>query len=75
MPHVTEQDLKDQLAELIDAVANGEEITISRDGQPIAKLTPFTPVNKRTLGFFPINFVNDFSAPTDQDIIDEFYKD
>ena len=35
------------LPELIEAVLKGEEIAIAKDGQPVAKLVPVSPVKKR----------------------------
>lgn len=35
------------LPELIEAVNNGEEIIITKDNQPVAKLVPVPPVKKR----------------------------
>jgi len=33
---------KNRLSELLVAVENGEEVTITRHGRPVAKLVPFT---------------------------------
>ena len=33
-------DAKDQLSELIQAVEQGQEVIITRDGMPVAQLTP-----------------------------------
>jgi prevent-host-death family protein len=35
-------DAKNRLSELLVAVENGEEVTITRHGRPVAKLVPFT---------------------------------
>jgi prevent-host-death family protein len=34
---------KTRLSELLDRVANGDEITITRNGKPIARLVPVDP--------------------------------
>lgn len=34
---------KTHLSELLDRVANGDEITITRNGKPIARLVPVEP--------------------------------
>jgi prevent-host-death family protein len=41
---------KTHLSALLDRVSRGEEIIIARAGRPIARLTPFRPV-ERPLGF------------------------
>ena len=41
---------KTHFSKLLERVALGEEIVISRDGQPIARLTPFVPRKLRTPG-------------------------
>ena len=62
-----------QLAELVDAVANGEEVLVLRDGKPVAKLTGLAVPKKRKLGFYPIAFKSDLLEPTDNEILDTFY--
>lgn len=37
------------LPELIEAAINGEEIVITKDNQPVVKLTPVLPVKRRPL--------------------------
>jgi prevent-host-death family protein len=36
---------KTHLSELLDRVANGDEITITRNGKPIARLVPVDPAS------------------------------
>lgn len=43
MKEITVQEFGSQAAELIDAVAQGEYVTIFNDGKPIAQLVPVTP--------------------------------
>lgn len=38
---------KTKLSELLDAVERGEEVVITRRGQPVAKLTPVQPNDDR----------------------------
>ncbi len=64
---------KAHLSELIERVKSGEEIIISRYGQPVAKLTGLGSVQERTLGFYPIHFQSDLLEPTDAETIDAFY--
>ena len=37
---------KNRLSELLVAVENGEEVTITKHGRPVAKLVPFTAHDK-----------------------------
>lgn len=50
---VNVHEAKTSLSKLLEAVENGEEITIARAGVPCAKLVPLTdpPKRKRELGF------------------------
>ena len=41
---------KTHLTQLLDRVAAGEEITITRHGTPIARLVPVNPANRRQIG-------------------------
>lgn len=43
MPTVGAFQAKTHLAELLDRVESGEEVVITRHGQPIARLVPFEP--------------------------------
>ena len=40
-------DAKNKLSELLDLVEKGEEVTITRHGQPVAKLIPFEEADRR----------------------------
>jgi prevent-host-death family protein len=40
MTHVTIRELRNQGGEIVDRAANGERITITRGGKPVAELTP-----------------------------------
>ncbi len=51
MRTVTIEEAKDQLAKLVDEVAEGEEIIISIAGKPTVKVVPYNPPKKpRRLG-------------------------
>ena len=50
MTNVGVHEAKTNLSKLLRRVAAGEEITIMRSGQPIAKLIPLSPVTERQLG-------------------------
>ena len=75
MKTVQLHEAKAHLSELIEAVQRGEEVVISRYGKPVAKLSAVAAPGERELGFYPIEFTSDLSAPTDQDIVDSFYDD
>lgn len=48
---VNVQDAKTRLSELLKRVEDGEEITISRAGRPVARLVAVEPLPRRSLGF------------------------
>lgn len=61
------KDLESRALELVDQAAGGEEVVLTRNGEPIAKLIPFTgtrPVKRRAgsaKGL--IEMADDFDAP------------
>ncbi len=61
------------LLELVEAVKPGEEIIITRNGQPIAKLV-VAITGPRELGFHPLDFKSNLLEPTDDDVINAFYN-
>jgi prevent-host-death family protein len=47
---VTVQELRNQGGQVLDRVLAGEQLTITRDGQPVAELSPLSiPTNLTTL--------------------------
>jgi prevent-host-death family protein len=44
MARVTIRELRNQGGEVVDRVARGEEITITRSGRPVAELRPLRPL-------------------------------
>ena len=47
---VTVRDLRNQGGQVLDRVLAGEQLTITRDGQPVAELSPLSiPTNLTTL--------------------------
>ncbi|MFE9315691.1 type II toxin-antitoxin system Phd/YefM family antitoxin [Streptomyces albidoflavus] len=43
-PGITRQDLRPRSGEILDAVADGQSFTVTRDGHPIGRLLrPLTP--------------------------------
>jgi len=47
MAKVNMHEAKTTLSRLVDRVAEGEEIVIARDGEPVALLSPLKPVERR----------------------------
>lgn len=66
---------KTNLSRLLEAVANGEEVTIAKAGTPMAKLVPIQPrAERRQLGTLAGTFTvpDDFDDPLPDDILDAF---
>ena len=66
---------KTNLSRLLEAVANGEEVTIAKAGTPIARLVPVqTLAPRRQLGTLAGTFTipDDFDDPLPDDILDAF---
>ena len=63
---------KAKLSELLKRAEQGEEIIISRAGEPIAKLVPITPVRERKLKFGKWKgkmwIADDFDGPLPPDL-------
>ena len=75
MVEVNTHEAKTHLSRLLQRVAAGEEIVISRAGKPLARLVPFRkPSRNRTLGQDKGRYTvpNDFNAPLPHDLIDAF---
>ena len=73
--NVSVYDAKTNLSRLLDRAASGEEVVITRNGRPVAKLVAATPVRKpRKLGLLKghIRVGKDFDAPLPDDVLDAF---
>jgi prevent-host-death family protein len=73
--NVSVYDAKTNLSRLLDRAASGEEVVITRNGRPVAKLVAATPVRKpRKLGVLKgrIRLGKDFDAPLPDDVLDAF---
>jgi prevent-host-death family protein len=71
MPTVNVREAKTQLSKLLDAVAEGEEVIISKAGKPAAKLVPVeSPLPARKPGSMKgkIRMADDFDSPLPDDI-------
>jgi prevent-host-death family protein len=74
MKMVSVFEAKTHLSRLLQRVAAGEEIVISRRNQPIARLVPIVGRAPFTPGQFAgrIELSDDFDAPLPADILDAF---
>jgi len=73
--NVSVYDAKTNLSRLLDRAAEGEEIVITRNGRPVAKLVAATAVRgPRKLGVLKgrIRIHKDFDAPLPDDVVDAF---
>jgi prevent-host-death family protein len=67
---------KTQLSQLLRLVDGGQQVEISRGGEPIAKLVPIRSLTKRRLGIDEGVFTvpDDFDSPLPGDVLDAFYR-
>ena len=75
MISVNVHEAKTHLSRLLERVAAGEEILISKAGKPMAKLTPISkPQNNRVPGLDKgmIQIPDDFDAPLPDDLLELF---
>ena len=66
---------KSQLSQLVRRVAEGEEVVITRNGEPVARLVPVTrAAGARRLGTLAgsIRMGESFDAPLPDEILDLF---
>lgn len=78
METVNIHEAKTHLSRLVERAASGEEIVIARNGRPVARLVPFTPLGKRrTFGRMrgKIQVADDFDAPLPDDVLADFHGD
>lgn len=69
---------KTHLSRLIPAALAGEEVIITKSGQPLVKLVPVHPKSQpRQLGMFEDKIIihGDLSEHLPEDIIDDFWPD
>jgi len=73
MMKVSVSDAKANLSRLLDRAASGDEIVISRNGRPVAKLVAVMPLRRpRKLGSLKgrVRVPRDFDAPLPDDVLD-----
>ncbi len=73
MAKVNMHEAKTTLSRLVDRVAEGEEIIIARNGEPVAVLTPLRPVGRRPGRLKGrIRMAADFDAPLPPGLLKAF---
>jgi prevent-host-death family protein len=67
---------KTHLSRLLDDVAAGEEVVITRRGEAVATLVPVQPVLARRFGIDKGRFAvpEDFDAPLADEVLDAFER-
>ncbi len=67
---------KTHLSRLLDDVEAGEEVVITRNGEPTARLVAVRTVARRAFGIDRGRLVvpDDFDAPLDDDVLDDFER-
>ena len=76
MAEVGVHEAKTTLSQLLRRVAGGEEIVITRGGEPVARLVPAETQRKRVLGYDQGRFTvgADFEAPLPESVLSEFER-
>ena len=73
MAKVNMHEAKTTLSRLVDRVAEGEEIVIARNGEPVALLLPFKPAARRPGRLKGrIRMAADFDAPLPAAVLKAF---
>lgn len=70
------EDAARELAKLADTAMTGEEVTLTRQGRPLVRLTPVSPPSKRQLGgleHMGYTIPEDFDSIFDKEIEEMFY--
>ena len=72
---VNVHEAKTHLSRLLARAAKGEEIVIAKAGKPVARLVPFSPVD-RVLGRDAgrVTIAPDFDAPLPNDVLADFER-
>lgn len=71
---VNVHDAKTHLSALLAKVETGEDVVISRAGQPVARLVPMKEPRQLGTGKGKFWMSDDFDAPLPADVLDEFEK-
>jgi len=70
-------ELAPQLDELLERLRRGEEITLARDGRPVAKLVPVaSQARQQARGMFKdrVWMADDFNAPLSEEELQEWER-
>lgn len=72
MQTVSVYDAKTHLSRLLDAVEEGKEVVITRNGRPVARLVQAVPAPRRRFGTMPgaVTLRDDFDDPLSIDDLD-----
>ena len=73
MPQVSVHEAKTHLSRLLREIVAGEDVIITRSGQPVARLVPIGQ-GRRTFGHDRGRFVvpDDFDDPLDEELLRDF---
>ncbi len=76
MAEVGVHEAKTHLSRLLRRVSGGEEVVITRSGQPIAKLVPVVEPERRRLGLDRGRFTvpDDFDGPLPNEVLEAFER-
>jgi prevent-host-death family protein len=76
MVEVGVHEAKTHLSRLLRRVAEGEEVVITRDGRPAARLVPIAPPARREVGFDRdiLAVPDDFDDPLEPGLLDAFER-
>lgn len=72
---VSAVEAESDFAHLLDAVANGEDVVIEREGEPVARVEPLTGARRarfRALGSIKYKIPDEFFEPPPDDILAPF---
>ena len=76
MKTVNMHQAKTNFSKLVAKVEAGEDVIISRDGKPVARLTRIQPTKRAKFGFAKgsVKVIGDINAPMPEDWLDMFYN-
>lgn len=73
MAKINMHEAKTTLSRLVDRAAEGEEIVIARNGEPVALLTPLRPLARRPGRLKGrVQMAKDFDAPLPPELLKAF---
>ncbi len=75
METVNIYEAKTRLSQLVDKAASGEDVVVSRNGKPVARITRLVPPKRRvTFGVLKgkVKMARDFDAPLPAEVLAAF---